>query len=197
MSLCLEEGHAASLAGDWPHALLAYRLAQRLAPSDPTVASRLTAVRGRLVLPDEPPSVWEEAMAALATNARLRAPFWILALLLSGAAWIRIAGLAPRRTGSGALLALQGIGWALAIVGALFWAGEYRERKLSQKLIVIRRGEPVVLREGNGLSYPAATEERLRSGTEATLLNRRGNWLQVRTQGGLVGWISSVAAEVE
>jgi hypothetical protein len=195
--LCINEGHAASLAGDWPHALLAYRLAQRLDPANAAVASRLTAVRGRLVLPDEPASPWDELSAVLATNTRLRASLWLLALLLYAMAWVRLASFAPRRMGSGIGLALWGIGAAAAIVAAIFWADEYRLQKASQTLVVIRRGDPVVLREGNGLSYPVTTADRLRTGTELSLLTRRGDWLQVRTGSGLVGWIPSGAAEVE
>jgi hypothetical protein len=195
--LCVNEGHAASLAGDWPHALLAYRLAQRLAPRDAVVASRLATVRARLMLPDEPVSVWDEAMAALAANTRLRAAFCLLALFLYGAAWVRLAGLASRYAGSGIVLSVQGIVAAVAIIAALFWADDYQQRSLGQSLVVIKRGEPVVLREGNGLSYPAATEDRLKAGTEAILVNRRGNWLQVRTTHGLAGWIPSASAEVE
>ena len=197
LPLCMDEGHAASLAGDWPHALLAYRLAQRLAPSNHEVASRLRVVRARLLLYDEPASVWEEVTVALASNNRLRGSFLLLALALYGAAWLRIAGLAQHRAGTGSFFAVQGMGVAVALVAALFWADEFRQRLGSQSLIVIRRGDPVVLREGNGLSYLAATEDRLRAGSEALLLNRRGSWLHVRTGRGQSGWIPSGTAEVE
>jgi hypothetical protein len=197
LPLCMNEGHAASLAGDWPHALLAYRLAQRLAPNDPAVAGRLTAVRGHLILPDQRPNVWDEVALVLSANGRLRASFWLVAVLLYGMAWVRIAGLAPRSTGSGSMLALLGMCAALAIATVVFWSENYRRQILAQKLAVIRRGDPVVVREGNGLSYPAATEERLRAGTDAIVLGQRGNWLHVRTTRGLVGWIPGGAADVE
>ena len=197
LPLCVDEGHAASLAGDWPHALLAYRLAKRLAPANAEVASRLRVVRQRLLLADEPASVWDEVTAALASNNRLRGSLLLLAFALYGAAWLRITGLARHREGAGVFIALVGMGTALALVAALFWVDEYRQRMGSQPLVVIRRGDPVMLREGNGLSYPAATEERLRAGNEGVLLNRRGNWLHVRTANGQIGWIPSGTAEVE
>ncbi|HEV8059634.1 MAG TPA: SH3 domain-containing protein [Gemmataceae bacterium] len=197
LPLCMNEGNAASMAGDWPHALLAYRLAQRLAPADPAVASRLTAARALLMQSDGPASAWNQAAAVLATNVRLRASFWLMALLLYAAAWMRIAAFVSRPMESGILLALVGMAAAGAIVASLFWADAYRQRALSQTLAVIRRGEPPLLREGNGLSYPAASETRLRPGAELSVLTQRGSWLQVRTANGQIGWIPSGAADVE
>jgi hypothetical protein len=197
LPLCIDEGHAASLAGDWPHALLAYRLAQRLDPSNDEVTSRLRIVRARLLLADEPANVWDEVTAALASNNRLRGAFLLLAFTLYGAAWLRIAGLARHREGRGTFFALVGMATALGLIAALFWVDDCMQRLGSQPLVVVRRGDPVVLREGNGLSYPAATEERLRAGNEAVLLNRRGNWLHVRTARGQIGWIPTGTAEVE
>jgi hypothetical protein len=197
LPLCVDEGHAASLAGDWPHALLAYRLARRLDPANEEVASRLRVVRQRLLLADEPANARDEVTAALASNNRLRGSLLLLAFALYGAAWLRIAGLARHREATGIFFALTGMGTAVALVAALLWSNEYRQRLTSQSLVVIRRGDPVVLREGNGLSYPAATEDRLRPGNEAVLLNRRGNWLHVRTSRGQIGWIPSGTAEVE
>lgn len=197
LRLCLNEGNAAALAGDWPHALLAYRLAQRLAPYDPEVTSRLTAARERLVLPDQPPGVREEVVSVLGANSRVRASLWLMALLLYAMAWVRLAGLVSRNTGSGSGLALSGIGAAIAIVALMSWAKENRQQNLAQTLAVVRRGDPVAVREGNGLSYPAATVEQLKPGAEVIILGQRGAWLHVRTGHGLVGWVPARSAEVE
>ncbi len=137
---------------DWPSA----------GAADPAVASRLTAARARLVQSDEPTSAWDQAAAVLATNKGLRAAFWLMALLLYAAAWMRIAGVVFRSMGSGVLLALVAMVAAAAIVIMLFWADTGRQRTLSETLAVVRRGEPPFLREGNGLSYPATSEARLR-----------------------------------
>ncbi len=195
--LCLNEGNAAVLAGDWPHALLAFRLAQRQAPNNREVNERVSALSARLLIADQPPGQADLAAAALATNAYLRISFWLLAAFLYGAGWLQIAHSIwdhyPANVGAASIAILAAIG----LVVGIFWAEGYRARQLEQPLAVIRVGEAGLLREGNGLSYPAVTDERLRPGTEAVVLGRRGDWLHLRTKGGLVGWAPTRAVVVE
>ena len=146
--LCLNEGNAAVLAGDWPHALLAYRLAQRLAPNDREVNERVSAISARLLIPDRQPGQAELAAAALATNAYLRISLWLLAALLYGAGWLQIAHAVsdqfPSNIGTASIAILAAVGLAIG----MFWAEGYRARQLEQQLAVIRVGETGLLREG-------------------------------------------------
>jgi hypothetical protein len=194
---CMNEGNAASLVGDWPHALLAYRLAQRLAPYDVEIAARLSVVRERLVVPDQSVGPRQEIAAVLGANSRLRASLWLIALLLYVLAWIRIGGPGSGISSSGIMPASLGIMAALGLAALLCWADANRRAQLSQMLGVIKRGNPIAVREGNGLSYPLAAKEHLRAGAELIILGRRGDWLHVRTNRGLTGWVPSSSVDVE
>ena len=195
--LCMNEGNAATLAGDWTHALLAYRLAQRLRPAEAVVEMRLAAVATRLQVPVRQPTPNDEFAASLATQPRLRMAFWTLALLLYALAWLRLGGILSGQMPSGVLGPAVAILGAVGLISSIYWADGYRARMLEQSIAIIRRGEPAYLREGNGLSYPTVIEDRLRPGTEVRVLGKRGDWLHVRTASGLTGWTPLAAAEVE
>ena len=197
LALCMNEGNAASLAHDWAHALLAYRLAQRLNPADREVEARLSFVTGRLQVTARQPLPQDEVAFDLATKPRVRWAFWTLAILLYLMAWLRIAGAISGQLSAGLLASAVAMTVAGCLAWSIYWSDEYRERMLGQPIAVVRRGEPAYLREGNGLSYPTVVEDRLRPGTEVRLLGKRGDWLHVRTASGLVGWTPAAAAEVE
>jgi hypothetical protein len=197
LTLCLNEGNAASLAGDWVHALLAYRLAQRIDPTNKDAAARLTVVAARLQVLARAPTPADEVAADLGTKPLLRLVLWTLAFLLYGLGWLRIAGMLSGRLPIAIVLPTLALVGAAAIVWSIYWADAYRTRTLGQPIGVVRRGEPALVREGNGLSYPTVSEDRLRPGTELRILGKRGDWLHLRTPSGLTGWIPAAAALVE
>ena len=47
----------------------------------------------------------------------------------------------------------------------------------------------VLLRRGNGLTYPPRYETPVNRGAEARLLVERGDWLKVELAGGQSGWV--------
>jgi hypothetical protein len=51
----------------------------------------------------------------------------------------------------------------------------------------------VVLRRGNGRSYPPRYPTPLNRGVEARRLFERGDWLQIELSGGEVGWVERAA----
>src|SRR5262249_22757717 len=57
-----------------------------------------------------------------------------------------------------------------------------------QPLVVIA-ADGVLLRKGNGLSYPPRYETPLNRGVEARVLCARGAWRQIELAGGEVGWV--------
>ncbi|HEV3204516.1 MAG TPA: SH3 domain-containing protein, partial [Gemmataceae bacterium] len=64
---------------------------------------------------------------------------------------------------------------------------DYR-RKVSRPLVVISQ-DGVVVRKGNGTSYPTREEGVLNRGVEAYWLFTRGSWHQIELAGGEVGWV--------
>ena len=57
-----------------------------------------------------------------------------------------------------------------------------------QPLVVIA-DDGVLLRKGNGLTYPPRYDTPVNRGVEARLLFDRGEWLQIELAGGEVGWV--------
>ncbi len=103
--------------------------------------------------------------------------------------------LAVRRRG---LLAAGGA--ALAAAGLLAILAIREEGRWRQEIIhpvAVIREDNVVLRKGNGWSYPPRYESPLNRGVEAQLLFAKGDWLQIRLSGGEVGWIPRSAALVD
>jgi tetratricopeptide (TPR) repeat protein len=170
-------GNAYYLAGDLPRAILAYRQALRLSPEDRGLRERLAFAREQVELADgrvgrPPDDPWPpiDRRVALAAAALLYAAGW--AALTRG--WAR--GLR---------------GWMLAglvAITAAAGAAYYVRPRPDPPLVVVAR-DGVPLRKGNGESFPPWFDAPLNRGVEASLLYRRGDWLQIELAGGEVGWV--------
>ena len=75
--------------------------------------------------------------------------------------------------------------------------GAWLDYESSEHPILVISADAVVLRKGNGLSYPACLSVPLNRGVEGRLLFQRGNWLQIELVGREVGWIPEAAALVQ
>jgi uncharacterized protein YgiM (DUF1202 family) len=69
-------------------------------------------------------------------------------------------------------------------------------RAADAPLVVIAE-DNVILRKGNGLSYPPRYEQPVNRGVEARLRYERGDWLQIELAGGEVGWVPRAVALVD
>jgi uncharacterized protein YgiM (DUF1202 family) len=58
-----------------------------------------------------------------------------------------------------------------------------------QHPLVVIAEDGVLLRRGNGLTYPPKYEAPVNRGVEARLLVARGDWLKVELAGGESGWV--------
>lgn len=76
----------------------------------------------------------------------------------------------------------------LAILGG-FWWHDWRQqsRATARPLVIVK--EDVVLRRGNGESFPPRLDSRLPPGIEARVLSTRGGWVQVELAAGTAGWL--------
>jgi hypothetical protein len=86
---------------------------------------------------------------------------------------------------------------AVAIVGLVVaaalgsWLGWSMWDGPPRSLAVIAH-DGVLLRKGNGATFPPWSETPLNRGVEANILYSRDGWLQVELAGGEVGWVSAV-----
>jgi hypothetical protein len=187
-------GNAYLLAGDLPRAVLAYRLGLRLAPGDRALREGLAAARGQVAYAegsaagrprDDPRPPW---LAALR-------PAWLFlaaALAYAGACLSLTRWRMLRRDG---FLAAGLLLLAAALPPAGLLAERWREGPPRRVVVVARDG--VLLRKGNGLTFPPWFDTPLNRGVEAELLYERGGWLQVELPGGEVGWLRAADAVVE
>jgi hypothetical protein len=188
-------GNAYLLAGDLPRAVVNYHRGLRLAPADPALRESLARAREMVAYPREgnfgrPPD-----------DAR---PSWLPAL---SPRWLFAGALGLYVLACGCLTRWRMVrrGRILAVgVAALLGAGllgaallvEQAGRETKRPLVVIAEDD-VLLRKGNGLTYPPRYETSLHRGVEARLLFVRGGWLQIELAGGEVGWVPRSAGLVE
>src|SRR5262249_55251219 len=79
---------------------------------------------------------------------------------------------------------------AMLAMGLVFLQSQDRQERLHPVVVIAQDG--VVLRNGNGVNYPARYEGiPLNRGVEARLLFQRDNWLQIELAGGETGWVAT------
>jgi uncharacterized protein YgiM (DUF1202 family) len=76
-----------------------------------------------------------------------------------------------------------------AVTGGMIWIYQM-DREETQHPLVIISENGVLLRTGNGLTYPPRFETPLNRGVEARLLFKRGSWMQIELAGGETGWVN-------
>jgi hypothetical protein len=187
---CLRnEGNAALLGGDLPRAILSYRRGLRFAPNDPVIRSNLAFARdqvdypgtGLLGRPAQDP--WPAGIPRPTLN-------WLLlpaVLFYAGACLAATRWWMLRQTGFIYLALVSTVALSVA-VGAMISLYK-NDSEQTQHPLVVTAENGVLLRTGNGLSYPPRFETPLNRGVEARLLFKRGNWMQIELAGGETGWV--------
>jgi hypothetical protein len=75
------------------------------------------------------------------------------------------------------------------LLGASLFVETRRNRHDAVHPVIVIADDGVLMRTGNGLSYPPRYETPLNRGVEARLLHARGAWLQIELSGDEVGWV--------
>jgi tetratricopeptide (TPR) repeat protein len=188
-ALLHDEGNAWLLAGDLPRAILAYRRALRVAPNDRATRENLQYARSQVNYPaasnlgrprNDPWPSW--------LPRPTRVPLVILAL----ATYALGCGVMTRwwMTRRGGLLRRACLAFLVAAaagVGLVILENRQADEALHPLVVIADDG--VLLRQGNGLSYPPRYETPLHRGVEARLLIERGEWLKIELAGGETGWV--------
>lgn len=195
--VCINEGHAAYLGGDLPHALLCYLLAQRLEPTNRELASLIDQVRGQLGVEKSTRGIAAMTFGLLATNLRLRVALWFTALVTYTAGWCLLA-ISFRCARKSVVLASSILILASILMGtALLGSASVARQDSDRSLVIVARTQPAGARAGNGYSYPALGIAEIKAGSEARLLSQRGSWFQMEFSDGTAGWLPASAIEVE
>ena len=182
-------GNAYLLAGDLPHAILSYRRGLEVAPQDRALEDSLARAREKVVYPEGSAlgrpvaDAWPPWLPRLSDGTVFAIAFGLYVLAcLAGTCWLMVRRSVWLGVGLGSLFIAVGLA-ALTVINAR--AG----RQESARPLVVIADDGVLLRKGNGLTYPPRYETPVNRGVEARLLFERGDWLQIELAGGEVGWV--------
>jgi hypothetical protein len=190
-------GNAHLLAGDVPKAILAYRRALRFAGSDRRIQEALAYVRSRVDYP---------ASGDLGRPPVDQRPPWLprvwsglylaFSFLFYTLGWFAVRYWRQGRPGHWAVWSGVAFFITFLLIVALA-AEEWRDADFINRPVVVLSEDGVLLRTGNGLSYPPRSEIPLNRGVEARLLFVRGDWLQIELGSGEIGWVPREYALVD
>jgi tetratricopeptide (TPR) repeat protein len=172
--------------GELGRAIRHYRRAERSAPNDPALVANLRYARDR-VEPQIAPSGERRLARQLlfwhyATSAAQR--FWALAVF-SVVGWLLMIVWLVWRRRPLAVLGLVCVVFALAAGGSLLWQ-IYDQTRYPHAVIV---GAETLLRLGRGENTDLALKQPLGPGVEFRIIDRRGDWVEVRLANGQTGWL--------
>jgi hypothetical protein len=190
-------GNAQVLADDLPHGILSYHRGLRLSPQDPELRGCLEAARELVVYPANTPLGRPAVERRPPWLPRVRSE-WLLggAVVLYALAWVGLTRWLMTRRGRVLALGVAALLAAVALTGLMIVSVRSESPDGDRPLVVIAE-DGVLLRKGNGLSFPPRYETPLNRGVEARLLFERGDWLQVELGGGEVGWVPRGYAVVD
>jgi tetratricopeptide (TPR) repeat protein len=185
--LLADWGNAALGAGDMGTAVLAYRRALAIDPSNARAQHNLAWLRGRV------PDALRPTTTAGAADALLFFHDWPQSrqLLVGGLAFaIVVLLLVPwrgsRRRGLAMLAILPGIVWIAMTTSA------FTEDRHADDAVVT---DSVVLRAADSAGAPAALPQALPRGAEVSVIEQRSPWTKVRVASGTAGWVPDGAIQ--
>jgi hypothetical protein len=189
-ALCRDEGNAWFLAGDLPRAVFAFRRGLDLDPNDGTLREHLRLARTQVVY-STPAEMGRPADDAWPWGLPRPLPWMAAAAALVAYASGWVALTRWRMTLHGKPLGLAAFSFGVAVVLGTVWGiWAWQLRQEGRHPVVVIADDGVLLRKGNGLSYPAAHDAPVNRGVEARLLAERGAWVQVELAGGETGWVA-------
>jgi hypothetical protein len=186
--LLVNIGNARAFAGDAGEAVLAYRRALVVDPSDPRAAAGLTALRRTLGLPEPEDGAgsglvralffWHDSLS-MAARRVLFAVLWLAGFALL----LRKAG----KNDPGSIFPVFAVVCLLA-AGALLasLAISDAEARGREEAVLLTRTEG---RTGDGDFYSPSHSAPLPAGAEAEVLERRAAWTHVRLRDGSTAWL--------
>lgn len=173
-------GNASFKSGQIGRAIAHYRIAEQLAPRDPDVRANLQFARNTVGGPGARPGRWRGWIQYLTLNewtVLATSAFWLWLAFLAFGRW--------RKTWNQTLRGYTATTGVLAGILFVCLAVAAYDRLLTQSAVVI--AHEAVVRYGpvdESQSFYTA-----RDGTELTVLDRKGDWLQVADRASRTGWV--------
>ena len=184
-------GTAFMLRGDPGRAIVEFRRAERIDPTDPRVRESLAAARAlvRTEVDPGPRSRVEDAVLFWRGRVSRGA---MLAVGLAGWALVWFGATARLFTRRGAGVAVAGAVVALLTLGSL--AAEHTIETMNPGAVIVQDG--VVGYRGPSESvYTPTFEQPIRAGVEAAVLEQRDGWTRLRLRSGAETWVPTDSIE--
>ena len=191
---CLEYnlGNVCFRLGDLGHAVLHYRRAASLDPTDERLTANLRYARDRVEPRIAPTGESRLAQHLLFwhydTSQRQR--FWALVALTAAGWLLMFVWLRARRRG--VLIAGLAVGAAALAAGTSLLAQVHDETRYPPAVLV---GGETPLRLGRGEGSDLALKQTLGAGVELRIIQQRGDWVEVRLPNAQTGWLPASAIE--
>jgi len=173
-------GNALFKAGQIGRAILNYRLAERLAPRDPDIRANLKFARNSVGAGAPTPGWWQRWTSRLTINE------WTL--LTSGALWLWLGLLALGQWRPALRKSLSGYtataGFCVALLALCLGLESYNRFAVESVIVAAREA---VVRYGPWKESPNYFT--VRDGMELTVLDSKGEWVQVSDNAKRIGWL--------
>jgi len=191
--LLYDLGNAYLQSGDLGQAILNYRRAERQMPGDARLQSNLQYARS-LCRSQIPASAEHDLLnAILAWHFQTPAGWRFAAFTTVHAAlWLLLTWQLFRPvTGGRWLIAIVAIAWVA--LGASIAADVTGFGHQAEGVLI---ADEVVMRKGNGEGFEPKFDKPIHSGVEFTIVDRRGDWLEVQLANGEKGWVPASTAHL-
>jgi tetratricopeptide (TPR) repeat protein len=188
-ALYRNQGNAYLLAGEVAPAILAYRRGLQLAPADRELQARLAYARDQVIYAVDTSLGRQRDDWLPPWLPRIRSGGLLLVfIVIYTAAWGLLARWLMVRKSGFRVAAISFFGAAVLVAG-LVASTAWNEHQAALHPLAVVAQDGVLLRKGNGLSYPPRFETALNRGVELRVLHQRGGWLHVVLSGGETGWL--------
>lgn len=185
-------GNAHFRLGELGQAILHYRRAQQLDPTDAALNANLTYARNRVEPYIEPSGTQKLTHRLTFWTAHTSMPTrFRLTLIGSVGGWLGL--MLWLRWRSRALLTLSGLFVVLALANAASVAWQLHDEAQRPPAVVVQGNH--TLRLGRGESYDPALNQQLGPGVEVRILNQRADWVEVQLPDDKTGWLPASAIE--
>jgi hypothetical protein len=190
-------GNAYLLAGDLPRAILSYRRGLRRTPNDLALRECLMEARQRVVYPQSGGLGRPRSDPRPPWLPHPRAEWLVITAAISYAlAWACLTRWLMVRRGRLLSVALVALLLAGLLTAWMIYRTHEKQEQDTHPLGVIAR-DGVLLRRGDGWTFPPRYDTPVNRGVEARRLFERGGWVQIELFGGEIGWVPREAVLVD
>jgi hypothetical protein len=183
------EGHARTLSGDLPGAILVYREGLLHFPEDEILKRGLEYARSQVqyATPEDKMKLSPRIDRFARMKPTLRHLGFTISAVMAFAGWIGLTRWLMVRNRWYLVLGMCALGIAAGLTATRILEENRRNDEFA--VSIASPVKPVVLRQGDGSSFLPARDTPLPPGVEVRVIQHRGTWIQVELADGTTGWL--------